>query len=86
MLQGWSQSQIPARERIINSELGWGTIAQWISHLNTVSRDPGSKPGGGRNLIVSMCIYMFCKKDGNKKRALIWGQPLKIIIIIIIRN
>ena len=31
------------------------------------ARDLGSKSGGGRKFIfVSLCIYMFCKKDRNK--------------------
>ena len=44
----------------------YGTVAQWICHLLMVPRDPGSHPGGGKNLLL----------DGQKR-----GDPLRIVHI-----
>ena len=56
----------------------WGIVAQWIRHLLTVLRDPGSQPRGGNNLHIFKC--MFCSVHLIKKiktKALIGANPKK---------
>ena len=38
---------------------GWGTVAQWISHLLTLPRDLGSHPGGGKNLLYKLYVLFI---------------------------
>ena len=59
----------------------WGTVALWISHLHTVPRDPGSKPGGGRGRKIYLChCVSMCsvKRIVINKRAPIGANLKKI--------
>ena len=47
-----------------NSIIQWGIIATWIRHLLLAPWDLGSKPGGGNNILIYIC--MFCLFDKNK--------------------
>ena len=40
----------------------WGTVAEWISHLLTVPRDPGSIPSGGKKLLKLIVYSVHMRK------------------------